>query len=154
MLWVLTGAPVHRVTTVNPNPKVLDAGGLTFMLLEWGMGMANGHQDEEEKERPQQLHQELDLRGQNRLGEWRPMEGCGPPHPRPTQPDITGCLLRYRKFFQSSSISCVQKAMVEMESRQNGGVKLRTYCVVAGNSLPLSELHHLFHCSAFSEALL
>lgn len=84
-------------------------------------------------------------------GLWR---GRGPPHPRPTQLDITGCLLRYRKFFQSSSISCVQKAMVEMDSRQNGGVKLRTYCVVAGNSLSLSELRHLSHCSAFSEALL
>lgn len=55
------------------------------MLFEWGMGMANGHQDEEEKERPQQLHQKLDLRGQNRLGEWRPMEGPwaapSPAHP-------------------------------------------------------------------------
>lgn len=154
MLRVLTGAPVHRVTTANPNPKALDAGGLTFMLLEWGVGMANGHQDEEEKERPQQLHQKLDLRGQNRLGEWRPMGDCGSPHPWPTRLDFTGCLLRYRKFFQSSSISCVQKAMVEMDRRQDGGVKLRTYCVVAGNSLSLSEPHHLFHCSAFSEALL
>jgi hypothetical protein len=44
--------------------------------------------------------------------------------------------------------------MVEMDSRQDGEVKLRTYCVLAGNSLFLSEPHHLFHCSAFLEALL
>lgn len=30
------------------------------MLLEWGVGMADRHQNEEEKERPHQLHQELD----------------------------------------------------------------------------------------------
>ena len=70
VLRTLTGAPVHRVTTANPNPnpKVLDAEGLTFMLLEWGVGMAYGHQDEEEKDWPHQLHQELHLRGQNRRG--------------------------------------------------------------------------------------
>lgn len=39
------------------------------MVLKWGVGVADGHQDEEEKERPQQLHQELDLReGQKRWG--------------------------------------------------------------------------------------
>jgi len=35
-------------------------GEVAFMVFQWGVGVADGHQDEEEKERPQQLHQELD----------------------------------------------------------------------------------------------
>ena len=51
-------------------------------------------------------------------------------------------------------INPVIYCIFKMDSRQDGEVKLRTYCVLAGNSLFLSEPHHLFHCSAFLEALL
>lgn len=47
------------------------------------------------------------------------MGGARATPPWPTQLSITGCLLRYRKFFQSSSISCVQKAMVGMDRKQD-----------------------------------
>lgn len=52
-------------------------------------------------------------------GEWGTVGGARAAPPWPTRPDITGCLLRYRKFFQSSSISCVQEAMVGMDGRQD-----------------------------------
>ena len=90
------------------------------MLLEWGVGMADRHQNEEEKERPHQLHQELDLRwGRTGEGSRAPVAGARATPPWPTQLSITGCHMRYRKFFQSSSISCVQKAMVGMDRKQD-----------------------------------
>lgn len=45
--------------------------------------------------------------------------GAAPPWP--ICPGITGCLLPYGTFFQSSSISCVQKAMVGMHRAHDGG---------------------------------
>ena len=49
------------------------------------------------------------------------------------------------KFFQSSSISCVQKAMVRLGRGRDREVRttvgLKTCGEAAGNSLPLSEPH-------------
>lgn len=105
-----------------PSKKSLVLGGLTFVVLKGGVGVADSHQDEEEKERPQQLHQELDLgEGRKRCGSGAQRGGGTPATPPwPISPGITGCLLRYRKFFQSSSMSCVQKAMVGMDGARDG----------------------------------
>lgn len=54
------------------------------MLLEWGVGMADRHQNEEEKERPHQLYQELDLRWvEQARGVAHRWEAPGPPRPGP-----------------------------------------------------------------------
>lgn len=105
MLRTLPGAPVHGVTTANPNPnpKVLDVGRLTFMLPKLGVGMACGHISSTKS---------CNCGGRTGGGEWGTVGGARAAPPWPTRPDITGCLLRYRKFFQSSSISSVQEAMV------------------------------------------
>lgn len=62
---------MDRVTPcLPPYTKYLDPGGLTFMLLQWGVGMADSHQNEEQKERPKQFHQELDLGETQQEGWW------------------------------------------------------------------------------------
>lgn len=68
---LLTGALVDRVTLASPlTQSTWTLGGLTFMLLQWGVGMADSHQDEEQKERPKQFHQELDLGETQQEGWW------------------------------------------------------------------------------------
>lgn len=49
---------------------LLVPGGLTFMVLQWRVGVANSHKDEEEEEGPQQFYKELDLEGRAGRRSW------------------------------------------------------------------------------------
>lgn len=73
-------------------------------------------------------------------GEWGTVRGTRAPPPWPIRPGITGCLLRYRKFFQSSSISCVQKAMVGMD-RATAEHQAEDVLCGRGQILTFSEPH-------------
>lgn len=143
-LWrLLTGAPVHRVTPLPPPlGKHLDpGGGLHSCCSNGGWEERTATRIKKRKRGHNSSTRSWIWGRQNKQGsaERRGALGLCPTCPR--RPPFTGCLLRYRKFFQSSSISCVLKAMVEIDRRQDLGVRPKMCCAAAGNSLSLSELH-------------